>query len=174
MKCPYCGFNNIAGTDTCNNCQEDLSSRDGISAPKGKIERILMSDPIAKIPPHDAVCVGADTTILDAIKKMNQFKSGCVLITNRENQLKGILTERDILSRVAGKVADLSRTKVSEVMTPHVEALDEDDTLAFALHKMSVNRFRNIAIRRMGKPPAVVSVLDLLKYLSKLFSGKSA
>src|SRR3990167_3082782 len=85
MKCPYCGFDNIAGSDTCDNCQEDLSSRDGISASKGKIEKVLMSDPISKIPPHEATCVGADASVLDAVKKMNQCQSGCVVVTNGED-----------------------------------------------------------------------------------------
>lgn len=133
-----------------------------------------MSDPISKIPPHEATCIGADASVLDAVKKMNQCQSGCVVVTNGGDEIRGILTERDILCRVAGKIADLSKTKIREVMTANVETLDEDDTLAFALHKMSVHRFRNIAIRRAGKPPAVVSILDLLKYLSKLFSEKTA
>ncbi|MBI2340397.1 MAG: CBS domain-containing protein [Deltaproteobacteria bacterium] len=172
MKCPYCGYDNIAGTDACENCLQDLASRDGISVPRARIQKVLMSDPIAKVPPHEAVCVKETTSIPDAVERMNQSKTGCVLVEGSEGELKGILTERDILLRVMGKSGDLSKATVAQAMTANVETLDEDDTLAYALHQMSVHRCRHIPIIRKNKKPGVVSVLDLLCHLAKLFPEK--
>jgi CBS domain-containing protein len=55
------------------------------------------------------------------------------------------------------------------VMTPDPVSLSEDDTLAYAVNKMSVGGYRHIPITRDGKPVGIISVRDLLRYLSKLF-----
>ena len=99
---------------------------------------------------------------------MNEKKFGCILVA-RNGELQGILTERDIVFRLMSRGKDLSKIPVSEAMTPHPETLAEEDSLAFAVNKMSVGGFRHIPILREGKPVGVISVRDVLRYLSKLF-----
>lgn len=166
MKCPFCGTNNIAGADMCDSCGEDLASIDR-EVPKTKIERFIMQEPISKVQFKNALSTSVDSNVLDAINVMSDSKTGCVLINDKEGKLKGILTERDILFKVLGKFKELSTTKVSEVMTPNVETLDDDDSLAYAMHKMSVNRFRHVPIMRKDQEPGVITALDLLRYLAK-------
>lgn len=167
MKCPFCGYANIAGSDECESCQADLRSLDGISIPKTKFIRILMEDPLSKIGPKEAICVSEETSVLEAVRKMNEIKAGCVLIEDNRGNLSGIMTERDILFRTEGEVVGLSKVKVSQLMTPHVETLSEDASLAYALNKMSVRRVRHIPVMRKGKKPGILSARDLLKYLAK-------
>lgn len=166
MKCPFCGHENIAGTDLCENCQEDLSSIDREIA-KTKIERIIMRETVSKLQCKNALTTSVNSSLEEAIKKMAQSKTGCVLIKDNKGDLKGILTERDILFKVSGKVKDLSKVKVSEVMTTNVETLNDEDTLASAMHKMAIHRFRHIPILRKGQQTGVVTALDILKYFSK-------
>lgn len=168
MKCPSCGYNNIPGEDLCVSCQSDLMALDGV-VPKSKFERILMEDPLSKLKPKDAVSVPETTSILDAIKTMNEIKSGCVFVENTRGEMVGIVTERDVLLRAVGKFPDLAKGKVSQVMTTRPTSLDEDDSLAYALHEMSVNRYRHLPILRKGKKPGVITARDVLNYLAKLF-----
>lgn len=165
MICPFCGFKNIPGSDECDSCHEDLTALDGV-VPKSKIERILLEDPISRLKPKQPVVVGEETSVLDAVKKMNAGKFGCVLVT-RQGELEGILTERDLLLKALGK--DLSKISVSEVMTSHPETLSEEVSLAYAVNKMSIGGFRHIPILRRGKPIGIISARDVLSYLSKLF-----
>lgn len=167
MKCPTCGYDNIAGEDSCESCQTDLTSVDGV-VPKSRIERALMGRPLSELHPKEAVAITEQTSVQQAVGKMNEIKGGCLLIQNASGKIVGIVSERDILLRAIGKIKDLSKTPVSQIMTPNPETLDEDDTLACALHEMSIKRYRHIPILREGREPAVISVRDVLNCLAKL------
>jgi CBS domain-containing protein len=54
-------------------------------------------------------------------------------------------------------------------MTKDPETLEEDQTIACALNKMSVGGYRHIPIVRHGKPVGVVSIRDLVDFLVELF-----
>lgn len=124
---------------------------------------------MARLRSRSPVLVEEESSILEAVEKMNVEKVGCVLVTV-EGKLSGILTERDILFKVLEKTSDLSRIAVRQVMTPDPETLREEDTLAYAVNKMSVGGFRHIPVLRKGEPVGILSSRDLLSYLSKAFS----
>jgi CBS domain-containing protein len=166
MKCPSCGFNNIAGVDECEDCHEDLTSLDG--APKSKMQRVLMSDPLARLAPHPPLFVSAKSTLSQAVKTMNAAKVGSVLVGEAEH-LEGILTERDIALKAVCGGMDLEKTDVAALMTPAPETLTDEDSLAFAVNKMSVGGYRHIPILRDGRAVGIISIRDVLGYLSKLF-----
>lgn len=167
MICPFCGYKNIPGSDECESCNENLASLDGV-VPKTKIEKVLMSDRISKIQPREPVSVQKETSLLEAVKKMNACKVGCALVINH-GELEGILTERDIVLKSLGHEKDLSKIPVSKIMTPNPETLSEEDNLAYAVNRMSLGGYRHIPILREGKPVGIISVRDVLRYLSKLF-----
>ena len=167
MKCPSCGYKNLPGSDECEACQGDLTSFSGV-VPKSRIEKVLMSDKLSKVGPRKPVIVNRTTSVLEAIHKMNEQKTGNALVMAEEN-LEGILTERDILLKVLGKETDLSKLTVEKVMTPNPTTLLEENTLAVALNRMSVGGYRHLPILKNGKPVGIISVRDVLKYLAKLF-----
>ncbi len=168
MKCPSCGYQNIQGEDNCDSCQADLTSCDGVT-PKSKVERVLMEDHLSNLKPKQAICVNENATVLQAIQKMNEIRAGSVCVENDAHEMSGILTERDILMRVMGKYADLTKVSVKEVMTADPECLEEEDTLAYALHQMSVKRYRHIPVLRADQAPGIITARDVLQYLAKLF-----
>jgi len=169
MKCPSCGADNIAGIDLCESCETSLASLDGITIPKSGIGKILMRDPLSKLSPREAVCVKEDDSVFDTVKRMNLMKHGCAIVEDDQGELMGIVTERDILFRLSIKssVSELTKIKVAEVMTYNVEALKEEDTLAYALNQMSVKRCRHIPVLRKKYKPGILSARDVLKYIAK-------
>lgn len=167
IKCPFCGHKNIGGTDECESCHEDLTSWGGAGS-RSPIERILMEDSISRLRPRPAIVVKKETSVLEAVRKMNSGKFGCLLVGD-SHRLEGILTERDILFKVLGTEKDLSKVAVSQVMTADPETLSEEDTLAYAVNKMSLGGFRHIPILKEGRPVSVISSRDVLCYLSRLF-----
>lgn len=166
MICPSCGYKNIPGSDECESCHEDLASLDGV-VPRSKIEKVLMRDPISHLKPRDAVVVGPAMTAQETVRKMNEKKVGCVLVV-KDGEVEGILTERDILAKLLGPGKDLSKVPVAEIMTPRPQLLSENDTVAFAVNRMSVGGCRHVPILREGKSAGILSARDVLRYLSKL------
>jgi len=163
MTCPDCGHENIDGTDSCEECGQDLRFLDVPAAREG-LQRTLMETPLQEIGPLPPNVVAPGDSLLDAIRLMQKTRHGSVLVVE-QGRLVGIFTERDALNRVAGEPIDLAAVAVSEMMTRNPETLREEDVLAFALHRMAVGNYRHIPIMRGGHPIGFVSVRGLLRYL---------
>ena len=167
MKWPACGFDNIQGEDNCESCHGDLTAVDGV-VPRTKIEKALMEKPLLELHPKEAIMVNEKISIMEAAAKMNETRIGCLLIQDTFEKIVGIVSERDILCRAIGKISDLSKTPITEIMTPNPQTLDEDDTIACVLHEMSINRYRHIPVLREGEKTGIISARDVLNYLAKL------
>lgn len=168
MKCPYCGHENILGSDHCGKCLHSFTQKDVPQPGKEKLQKKIMTERVAdfisKTPP---IIVSPDTSMKEAIERMQALPTkGCVLVCDERKNLVGIASVRDILLKVAGRVKDLSTCPVKNIMTPNPEWLDKDAPLAFALHKMSIGKFRHVPVLDNGKPIGVVSTRDIIEYLS--------
>lgn len=172
MKCPSCGSDNIAGTDECGSCHEDLASLDGAS-PRTKLQKVLMSDALSRLEPKKPIFVSKSATLQDAVATMNRAKIGCVLVGD-ENRLEGILSERDVVLKGVCAGKNLEETPVAALMTPDPETLTDDDSLAYAVNRMSVGGYRHVPILRDGRTVGILSIRDVLGYLSKLFPNQGA
>ncbi len=169
QKCPYCGHENIAGSDHCEKCLHSFMQKDLPSPGKDKLQKLVMTERVAdfisKVPP---IIVSPETSVQEVIERMQALPAkGCVLICDANKKLLGIVSIRDILLRVAGVVQDPKKSSVKKIMTPNPECLNKDAPLAYALHKMSIGRFRHVPVLDHGIPIGVVSTRDLIDYLSK-------
>ncbi|MBI2095935.1 MAG: CBS domain-containing protein [Candidatus Omnitrophica bacterium] len=169
-KCPTCGHENIAGSDRCGKCLHSLTQKDVPQPTREKLQKLIMtervSDFISKVPP---ILVGPKTPIREVIERMQALPTkGCVLVCDDQKKLVGIASIRDILLKVAGVIQekDLASTPVEKIMTPRPECLEKDAPLAFALHKMSIGKFRHVPVLDHGIPIGVVSTRDIIEYLS--------
>ncbi len=167
-KCPYCGHENIAGSDHCEKCLNSFMHKDAHQPTKEKLQKKIMTEKVAdfisKTPP---IIVSPDTPVSEVISRMQALPTkGCVLICGADKKLLGIASIRDILLKVAGIVKDPSKFPVKNIMTPKPEYLDKDAPLSFALHKMSIGKFRHVPVLDNGIPIGVVSTRDLIEYLS--------
>src|SRR5688500_3165305 len=64
----------------------------------------LFTEALDKIPRRATVIVPSTASIRDAIDAMNEEHTGCALV-ERNGKLAGIFTERDVLTKVAGKTS---------------------------------------------------------------------
>ena len=168
-KCPYCGHENIVGSDHCGKCLHSFTQADLPQPSKEKLQKKIMTercaDFISKVPP---IIVSPKTSVQEVIERMQALpKKGCVLVCDENKKLLGIASIRDILLKVAGVVKDTSTYPVEKIMTPRPECLDKDAPLSFALHKVSIGKFRHVPVIDNGIPIGVVSTRDIIEYLTK-------
>ncbi|MEW6730114.1 MAG: CBS domain-containing protein [Acidobacteriota bacterium] len=163
MNCPDCGHENIAGTEICDECGHDLAGLD-LPVATTHLQKKIMEDPLENLHPAAPLLISPDTLVTTALAKMQQERYGCIFVTEGD-RLIGILTERDVLMKLVGQT-DLSKLTVRNVMTPDPETLTEQDTVAYALNKMSVGGYRHIPIMRGNQPIGMVSVRGILRYIS--------
>ena len=105
MKCPSCGHQNLPGVDACEQCQTSLTQED-VRKVQTDVERSLMEEQIRCLQPAEPLTVDLKTTLNQAIQIMRNKNIGCVVVTDDAGKLAGILTERDLLQKVAGQNLD--------------------------------------------------------------------
>jgi CBS domain-containing protein len=163
MRCPYCGFENIAGIDLCDSCGSDLAGLD-LYASRSGFKGQLLTDRLGEMTLGPAICLGGESTVKEAVEALREAHHGCVLIKD-DGRLKGIFTERDLLTRVLRKGLDPAETRLAVVMTPSPFTLSPDDPPAFAIHRMVAEGLRHLPILDDGALLGFVSVRNVLRYI---------
>ena len=171
MICPNCGFDNLPGNEGCDNCQHDLTALDRPVA-WNRVEKSLLEETVRHLQsrlnlrsPHTIL---PTATIEDALQCLLSNNVGALMVVDAGGQLQGIFSERDVLKKVAGIYDSYGTLPVSQFMTPKPESVDTTDHLAFVLHKMDVGGYRHLPIVHEGKPVGIISVRDMLHYITKL------
>ncbi len=153
--------------DRCENCMKPLRDLDvpRADATRG-LARSVMEDDLRQLEFEETLTVGPDASALSAVGLMKQAQVGCVLVIDRD-ELVGIFTEHDVLCKMTGAEARSGETKVSELMSPHPESLRDTDSVAAALNKMAVGRYRQVPFRKSDGTYGVASIKHVLKYIAQ-------
>jgi CBS domain-containing protein len=119
-----------------------------------------MAQAIRDVMTGDPVCVDPDTSAADAARKMRETDSGAILVTE-EGQLRGLVTDRDIVVRAVADGRDPARVPVSEICSADLQALSPDDDVDRAVQVMRERHVRRIPIVEDDHPIGIVSIGDL-------------
>jgi len=117
------------------------------------IGRLLDNDP-------KPIAVHVDDPVLHAVCAMNDDSVGSVLVLDGD-QLVGIFTERDVLTRVIEGRCNVRDTSVGQVMTPTPVTADHETPLDEALMLMRAHEVKHLPVVREGEVIGVVSLSDL-------------
>ena len=165
MICPSCGHDNIEGADRCEECVTSLFNLNVPQTGSEGLARSVMEDDLSKLE-QEFLGVAPDTPALEVIRKMKEVRLGCALVLEN-GKLIGIFTERDVLNKLTGKKATTDTTAVKDLMSANPETLHETDSVATALNKMSMGRYRHIPVEKSDGAYSVTSIKHVLKYLAK-------
>ncbi|WP_213956606.1 MULTISPECIES: cyclic nucleotide-binding/CBS domain-containing protein [unclassified Variovorax] len=114
------------------------------------------------IPRKHVVSIGPQASVRDAACMMTRANCGSVLIMEPPDLLLGILTERDLMTRVLAKGLDPERTTAREVMTPNPICVPPETLVSDAVVLMLERGFRHIPLVSGQKILGVFSVRDAL------------
>lgn len=87
-----------------------------------------------------------DRSVWEAASIMTQTNSSSVLVIDADNQLLGIVTERDMITRVLVKARDPKATPVSAVMTRNPHTVRPETTVSNAILIMIERGFRHVPV----------------------------
>ena len=125
--------------------------------------------PISELNPPSPVMVERGTPIGETIILMQKNSFGSVLVTD-EGELCGIITERDILMKVAGLGIDLAREPVDEFMTEDPLALMAGDEITYVMNNMHVGGYRHVPIVDENRcPVGIISIKDVMSFILDQF-----
>ncbi len=116
-----------------------------------------------------------DQTVLEASKEMSNRNIGSVVVTDDENKVVGLVTERDLMRRIVAEDRKPGETKLSEIMTTSLRLASENDNVVDWLRVMSNERFRRLpVVDGEGRLVSIMTQGDFVSYtwpeLLKMFS----
>ncbi|KAL0380231.1 UNVERIFIED_CONTAM: CBS domain-containing protein CBSCBSPB1 [Sesamum angustifolium] len=109
-----------------------------------------------------ALTVPETTSIKEACRKMASRRVDALLLTDANALLCGILTDKDIATRVIAREVNIDETHVSKVMTRNPVFVLSDTLAVEALQKMVQGKFRHLPVVENGE---VIALLDITKCL---------
>jgi CBS domain-containing protein len=119
------------------------------------IRDIMIKNPITLSP---------DDTVLEAARQMRESAVGAVLVVDN-GRLAGLFSERDLLRSVVAPQRDPSATRLGNVCTKEVVAIEANQTLKGVLAIFRAGKFRHLPVVENGKPVGILSTRDFLDYL---------
>jgi CBS domain-containing protein len=116
---------------------------------------------LAELMSRDVVAVAPEDTLGEAAERMSGNDVGSAVVLEH-GRLIGILTERDLLRAVAGRVHS-SEARVREWMTADPVTAQEDTTHAEALDTMMEHGFRHLPVVDGERTLGIVSIRDVMR-----------
>ncbi len=104
--------------------------------------------------------ISRHSSVLNAAQMMNEHHVGSLVVTNH-NEMIGIISERDILTRVVTAEREPGATMVGEVMTRDVVSCDPSTELDEVRLVMREQRIRHIPVVDQGSLVGMISIGDL-------------
>lgn len=150
--------------------EEELKIADKQASDEARLAAVGLQRTIGEsLTLQPAITCERHITVRQAIETMQRERIGCILVVEPP-RLVGVFTERDVLTKVAAQAVNIDQQQVDTLMTPDPECLRRDNELVYALNQMSVGGYRHIPILdEQGWPIGVVSMRDIVDYLSNLF-----
>jgi CBS domain-containing protein len=108
--------------------------------------------------------VAPTMTVSAAVKAMNDANVGAAVVLEQQ-ELVGILTERDIMVRVVGEGRDPHGTAVFEVMTSSVYTATPTTSIREAMKVMSERRYRHLPVMEGDVVCGLISMGDVTSWI---------
>lgn len=104
--------------------------------------------------------VEPDASVADAAKNMRDSDVGAIPVID-DGELKGLLTDRDIVVQVVAEGKDPDDVKVADIASKDITTLAPDASIDDALRTMRENKVRRLPVVEDDKPVGIVSLGDL-------------
>ena len=132
----------------------------GIGIRTRMLVKDVMSSPVFTI--------DEDAAVDKAARLMDEHELGCIVVTSKEGKPVGIITERDLVTRVLAKNAKASKLSAKDVMTSPLITVDPDETLSDAAKRMSELNVRRLGVMYKGNLVGIISSKDILAITPEL------
>ncbi len=109
----------------------------------------------------NVIAIDAGTTVLDALRLMDDKNIGSVVVTENGEYL-GLLTERDYARKVILKGKSSEETSVKEIMTTGLPRITPDNSVETCMHIMSEGNIRYLPVFRDDHLVGIISINDIV------------
>jgi len=114
-------------------------------------------------------CISPKASLDEAVRRFTEDKVGA-LVTYRDGEpegtaagMAGIITERDVIRRLAKGACNLASIQVGEIMSTQLVTVGPSDKIEDLMNVMTERRIRHLPVVSEGRLVGIVSIGDLLK-----------
>ena len=125
---------------------------------------------VKEIMNHDIVCITPDVFVQEAAKTMTKYKIGGLVVVDEKEKLIGMVTERDILSKIVAKDEDPAILRVSDIMTKDPVTIQNDDEVDEAVELMVKNKIKKIPVLHEEKIVGIITTSDIIVIQPKMIA----
>ncbi|MCV6592773.1 MAG: CBS domain-containing protein [Silicimonas sp.] len=113
---------------------------------------------------RDVFSIRPDETLETTVKVLRDKGIGALMVTDGSGALVGILSERDIVRKLAETPGQTLPQKVSDIMTANVETCAPDDPLISVLKRMSAGKFRHMPVVEGERLVGMITIGDVVNH----------
>jgi CBS domain-containing protein len=113
---------------------------------------------------REVVTLKAEHTLKEAAQLLDDKKIGAVVTLGPDNEIIGVLSERDIVRQVARQGASALEMQVGSAMSRSVVTVHAQTPIDEALQTMTDRRIRHLPVVHNDRLTGVISIGDLVKW----------
>jgi CBS domain-containing protein len=113
---------------------------------------------------NQVITIAPEASIAEVVRILADHRIGALVVSRDGQRVEGILSERDIVGRLARDHATLLTMRARDLMTPRVSTCAPEDELAELMAVMTARRIRHIPVLEDGALCGIVSIGDVVKW----------
>ncbi len=110
----------------------------------------------------DVATIVATTTVSDAVAMLAEHGIGALVVSDDGRTVDGIVSERDIVRRLAADGAATLELTAADVMTADVVTCVPSDPLDSLMTTMTTGRFRHLPVTNEDALVGIISIGDVV------------
>ena len=120
--------------------------------------------------------ISSSASVHDLVNSLNSHHVGALVVSRDGKKIDGIVSERDVVRAMPGKLDQLVVMHVRDIMTVEVHTCTPDSTIAELMIMMTELRIRHVpVVDDSGLLLSIVSIGDVVKnHVSELDSERQA
>lgn len=112
---------------------------------------------------HEVATVTPDTAVRDAVAALARHNVGALIVSPDGAEVAGIMSERDVVRRLATDGEAVLDRPVEVIMKREVKTCEPGDTTNDLMGLMTEGRFRHLPVCEEGRLIGIVSIGDVVK-----------
>ena len=122
-----------------------------------------MSKKARDIMNEDCECAAENESVAEAAQKLKSLNVGSMPICGEDDRLKGMITDRDIVTKVIAEGRDPASVKVGELGDGKPVTIGADDSVSEAIRTMKEHQVRRLPVIDGHDLVGIVSQADIAK-----------
>ena len=109
--------------------------------------------------------IDKNKSVREALVLMKEKNIGCVIVTNENNKIEGIFSERDYARKCVLEGLNSQDTKVNQLMSKNIISISGDEQIDACMKIMTDKRIRHLPVLKENEILGIISIGDVVKIM---------